>query len=349
MPADLEQRPHRRLNRLTGDWVLVSPQRMRRPWSGQLDAAPAERRPAFDPTCPLCPGNRRAGSATNPAYDGTFAFDNDFGALLPGGSAQATGESAPGEDPMFTAHAVQGACRVICFSPRHDLALADMDESAVASVVGTWARETETLGATYPWVQVFENKGTMMGCSNLHPHGQIWASSVLPNEAAKEDARQREYFSRHGEPLLCHYAAREIESGERLVYASEDWVAVVPYWAVWPFELLVVPRRRVERLPDLTPVERRSLARALTRVLGRYDRLFSVSFPYSMGWHGAPYVTVGTEHWQLHAHIFPPLLRSAAVRKHMVGYEMLAEPQRDTTPEAAAKALQDLGPARDAS
>jgi UDPglucose--hexose-1-phosphate uridylyltransferase len=352
MTRDLERRPHRRQNRLTGEWVLVSPQRMQRPWSGQIDAAPIEQRPAYDPSCALCPGNRRAGGTTNPTYERTFVFDNDFGALLPKGDGAANDaagfegdasfENDASDDLMLVARPVEGACRVICFSPRHDLALAEMDEGAIASVVDTWARETDALGAIYPWVQVFENKGTMMGCSNLHPHGQIWASSVLPNEAAKEDVSQREYFSRHGEPLLCHYADREIASGERVVHADADWVAVVPYWAVWPFELLVLPRRRVHRLPDLTPEERASLARALRRVLGCYDRLFGVSFPYSMGWHGAPYGAEPVSHWQLHAHIFPPLLRSATVRKHMVGYEMLAEPQRDLTPEAAAKTLQAL-------
>jgi UDPglucose--hexose-1-phosphate uridylyltransferase len=344
MTPDLERRPHRRYNRLTGDWVLVSPQRMQRPWSGQVDAAPVEQRPAYDPTCALCPGNRRAGGTTNPSYERTFVFDNDFGALLPGGGSDAAAgfDARASDDPMLLARPVEGACRVICFSPRHDLALAQMEESAIDTVVETWARETEALGALYSWVQVFENKGTMMGCSNLHPHGQIWASSALPNEAAKEDVHQREYFSRHGAPLLCDYASREIESGERLVHADPDWIAVVPYWAVWPFELLVVPRRRVARLPDLAPEERASLARTLRHVLGGYDRLFAVSFPYSMGWHGAPYLAGPMDHWQLHAHIFPPLLRSATVRKHMVGYEMLAEPQRDLTPEAAAKALQAL-------
>jgi UDPglucose--hexose-1-phosphate uridylyltransferase len=367
MTRDLERRPHRRQNRLTGEWVLVSPQRMQRPWSGQVDATPVDARPAYDPTCALCPGNRRAGGATNPRYERTFVFDNDFGALLPAGAADGLvggrsaadanderfeGDGRSSTDPMLVARPVEGACRVICFSPRHDLALADMDEGAIVSVVETWARETDALGALYPWVQVFENNGTMMGCSNLHPHGQIWASSVLPNEAAKEDLCQREYFSRNGAPLLCDYADREIDSGERVVHADADWIAVVPYWAVWPFELLVLPRRRVGRLPDLTPEERASLARALRQVLGCYDRLFAVSFPYSMGWHGAPYgietprreaaANESTRHWQLHAHIFPPLLRSATVRKHMVGYEMLAEPQRDLTPEAAAKTLQAL-------
>jgi UDPglucose--hexose-1-phosphate uridylyltransferase len=339
MTRDFERRPHRRQNRLTGEWVLVSPQRMQRPWSGQIDATPVEQRPAYDPSCALCPGNRRAGGTTNPSYERTFVFDNDFGALLPTGGGAGDFESDASDDPMLVARPVEGACRVICFSPRHDLALAEMDEGAIAAVVETWADETAALGAVYPWVQVFENKGTMMGCSNLHPHGQIWASSVLPNEAEKEDVRQREYFSRHGEPLLCDYALREIENGERVVHADADWVALVPYWAVWPFELLILPRRRVSRLPDLTPEERASLARTLGRVLGCYDRLFAVPFPYSMGWHGAPYGTEAVSHWQLHAHIFPPLLRSATVRKHMVGYEMLAEPQRDLTPEAAAKAL----------
>ncbi len=331
---DLDQYPHRRLNPLSGEWVLVSPQRTQRPWLGQVDAPPAEGRPAYDAGCYLCPGNSRANGIVNPAYDRTFVFDNDFSALL----AQSD-DRAPADDPIFVAEGVRGVCRVLCFSPRHDLTLADMDGPAVENVIDAWARETQALGERYTWVQVFENKGTAMGCSNLHPHGQIWASTRLPNEPAKEDARQRAYFERRRSPLLVDYAARELEIGQRVVCASADWLAVVPYWAVWPYETLIMPRRPFARLPEVPGRERASLAALLQELLGKYDRLFGVSFPYSMGWHGAPFAAGPCDHWQLHAHVLPPLLRSATVKKHMVGYEMLAEPQRDLTPEMAASRL----------
>lgn len=336
---DLQQVPHRRLNPLTGDWVLVSPHRTERPWTGHVDAAQVQSRPRYDPSCYLCPGNRRAGGHANPGYDGTYVFDNDFSALL----TISTEGSVP-EDPMFVAEPVRGACRVICFSPRHDLALADLDDPALVGVIQAWTRETKALGAMYPWVQVFENKGAAMGCSNLHPHGQVWACSALPNEAVKEDAHQRAYLEDRGSVLLVDYARAEIDAGTRIVGQNDDWIAVVPYWAIWPYETLLVPRRQRLRLPDLATAEQASLAPLLGDLLRRYDRLFGVPFPYSMGWHGAPYAQGAVEHWQLHAHVFPPLLRSASVRKYMVGYEMLAEPQRDLTPELAAQRLRALVP-----
>jgi UDPglucose--hexose-1-phosphate uridylyltransferase len=310
--------------------VLVSPHRTERPWLGQVEPPPPENRSPYDPGCYLCPGNRRARGDVNPRYEATFAFDNDFGALVdepPGPS--------DGGDPLFATEPVRGVCRVLCFSPRHDLTLAEMDEPSIARVVDLWAAETASLGARFAWVQVFENKGKAMGCSNLHPHGQVWASEFLPNEAAKEHRLQREYFERHRTSLLVDYARREAELGARVLCAHADWLAVIPYWAIWPFEAMILPRRPVRRLPDLTPAERIGLAALLRELLGGYDRLFGVSVPYSMGWHGAPFGHGPDEHWQLHAHVYPPLLRSATVRKYMVGYEMLAEPQRDLTPERA--------------
>jgi UDPglucose--hexose-1-phosphate uridylyltransferase len=352
MRFDPESDPHRRFNPLTGQFVLVSPHRTKRPWQGQTEPAPRERRPAHDPACYLCPGNRRAQSDVNPDYTGTFVFDNDFSALLPevpdlpdGAQGAAYGSAF---DPLLKIEPVQGTCRVICFSPRHDLSLAEMNVGDIATVVDTWATQTAALGARYRWVQVFENKGAVMGCSNPHPHGQIWATTSLPNEATAEDRQQRTYRDEHGSPLLVDYAQRERDLGLRLVHESEHFMAVVPFWAVWPFEMLILPRHHVARLPDLTPEARADLAVFLRVLLGAYDRLFDVSFPYSMGWHGAPFEpgsdipAGGNAHWQLHAHIYPPLLRSATVKKFMVGYEMLGEPQRDLTAEQAARRLRDL-------
>jgi UDPglucose--hexose-1-phosphate uridylyltransferase len=340
MSFDPESQPHRRYNPLTGQWLLVSPQRTRRPWQGQTESVPTDRRPAYDPACYLCPGNRRAGADVNPSYAGTFVFDNDFSALTPG-VPTLVDPGAP--DPLLWAEPTRGTCRVICFSPRHDLTLAEMDAPAVTGVVDTWAAETAALGETYRWVQVFENKGAVMGCSNPHPHGQIWASSTLPSEPDAEDRHQRAYFEAHRSPLLVDYAARERELSVRIVYENDFFLAVVPFWAIWPFETLIVPRRPVARLPDLGPAERRGLADLLKTVLGACDRLFEVSFPYSLGWHGAPFDAARPhDHWQLHAHVYPPLLRSATVKKFMVGYEMLAEPQRDLTAEQAAARLRDL-------
>lgn len=336
-PSERARASHRRLNPLTGDWVLVSPHRTERPWLGQVEETNPKNQSPYDPTCYLCPGNRRARGDVNPMYAHTFVFDNDFGALLPEAVAFPTAR-----DPLFAAESAVGVCRVVCFSPRHDLSLAQMDSESVGAVIDTLASQTAELGSRYPWVQVFENKGSAMGCSNPHPHGQIWASSFVPNEAAKEDAHQRAYLERHGVNMLEDYVRRELEAGERLVHANAHCVALVPFWATWPFETLIIPRRRVARLPDLDPVERAALAALLHELLGRYDLLFEVPFPYSMGWHGAPFAADSVAHWQLHAHVYPPLLRSASVRKHMVGYEMLALPQRDLTAENAARRLRDL-------
>ena len=329
--------PHRRQNALTGDWVLVSPQRTQRPWLGRRETGGAAPWPAYDSECCLCPGNRRASGEANPVYAGTYAFPNDFPALLPGEAGR-----ADAGHPLLISQAVRGECRVVCFSPRHDLTLPQMPVADIRRVVDMWAEQVADLGRRHRWVQVFENKGGVMGCSNPHPHGQIWASDSLPNEPAKEDDRQREYFARHARDLLGDYLDLEREQGERMVLANDQWAFVTPYWAVWPFETLLIPRRPVGHLPALTDTERDALADILQQMLAAYDRLFQTSFPYSMGWHGAPTDGRDHSHWRLHAHFYPPLLRSAAVKKFMVGYEMLAEPQRDLTPEQAARQLREL-------
>ena len=332
---DQNQHPHRRYNALTGDWILVSPHRTQRPWQGREERAAGDERPAYDPKCYLCPGNERAGGAKNPQYTATCVFTNDFAAMLPNGARS----DSPGSGGLLCNESVSGTCRVICFSPRHDWTLPEMPVEAIRGVVEVWAEQTEELGRNYHWIQVFENKGDVMGCSNPHPHGQIWASDFIPNEPAKEDRQQLAHLRQHGSLLLLDYLKLEMEQNERIVVQNDDWVALLPYWATWPYEILLVPRRHVLRLPDLLETERTSLAEILKRLLTRYDNLFEVSFPYSMGWHGAPTGVGEFGHWQLHAHYYPPLLRSATVKKFMVGYEMLAEAQRDLTPEQAAQTL----------
>lgn len=333
---DFENSPHRRYNPLLDEWVLVSPHRTQRPWQGQQEATAPEGKPPYDPTCYLCPGNERAGGHQNPPYTETFVFQNDYSALLPDG---AEGES---EGSLLKSQGVKGECRVMCFSPRHDLTLTGMELEAISKVIDAWADQVTELGAKYKWVQVFENKGQVMGCSNPHPHGQIWASNFVPSLVSREDASQKAHYQTTGSPLLLDLLAEELKDPKRVVVETEHWVLMVPFWATWPFEYMLVPKRHVTRLPELTTEERNDLAKIMKDGLGRYDRLFQTSFPYSMGWHGAP--TDGSEHphWQLHAHYYPPLLRSATVRKFMVGYEMMAEAQRDLTPELAAKRLREI-------
>ncbi len=336
---DINEHSHQRQNPLTGDWVIVAPHRTKRPWQGQVEKRPPDTRPAHDPNCYLCPGNTRAGGIETPEYSGTFVFDNDFASLLPDNPH---GDVSTGR--FFKTYAETGICRVMCFNPRHDLTLPEMAPAEIRHVVDTWADQVTELGQRddVNYVQLFENKGQMMGCSNPHPHGQIWANRRVPDEPAKEDANQKAYYDEHGSPLLVDYLADELEAKERLLIEEEHWIALVPYWALWPFETMLLPRRHVTEMPALTDDERDNLAVILKRLLTRYDNLFETSFPYSMGWHGKP--TDGGEHphWQLHAHFYPPLLRSATVKKFMVGYEMLGMPQRDLTAEKAAERLREL-------
>ncbi|NLC57442.1 MAG: UDP-glucose--hexose-1-phosphate uridylyltransferase [Armatimonadetes bacterium] len=339
----LAQRPHRRFNPLTREWVLVSPHRVQRPWQGSVEQAPTETRPAYDPGCYLCPGNERAEPPgggprpRNPQYEGTFVFQNDFSALLPGEESEEVAGSS-----LLRARPERGVCRVVVFSPRHDLTLAQMPVEAIRAVVDTWTEEYQALGAL-PWiqhVQIFENKGAIMGCSNPHPHGQIWAQESVPGEPARELASLVDYREAHGgRCLLCDYLAEEVAAGERLVCRNAHFSVVVPFWAVWPFETMVLSHRHVGSLAELTEAERDALADILRRLTTRYDNVFNVSFPYSMGMHQSP--TDGAEHPECHFHLhfYPPLLRSAQVKKFMVGYEMLAEPQRDITAETSAERL----------
>lgn len=330
---------HRRYNPLTGEWILVSPHRTKRPWLGQVEKRAPEVRQRHDPNCYLCPGTERAGGVVNPSYAGTFVFENDFAALLTKGP-----QAELGEETFFRVQPETGICRVICFSPRHDLTLPEMELPDIRRVVDVWGEQVTELGARpdIAYVQLFENKGAMMGSSNPHPHGQLWASHRVPMLPALEETHQAEYFAAHGSPLLMDYLAAEVTAGERVVVENAHWVVVTPYWGVWPYELLLLPRRHVSTLPELTDSERDALAEILKRLLTKYDNLFETSFPYSMGWHGAPTDGGAYPHWQLHAHFYPPLLRSATVKKFMVGYELLANPQRDITPEQAATRLREL-------
>ncbi|MBL6763672.1 MAG: UDP-glucose--hexose-1-phosphate uridylyltransferase [Verrucomicrobiae bacterium] len=331
------EQPHRRWNPLLREWVLVSPHRTKRPWQGQTEPV-TEARPRHDPNCYLCPGNERAGGVRNEDYTDTFVFQNDFAALLD----QGAGVDTSVDDPLFRSTSASGECRVLCFSPRHDLTLAQLPKAGVRRVVDLWAAQSAELGRRWKWAQVFENKGAAMGCSNPHPHGQIWAGDFLPNEVEREDRSQAAYLAAHGSPMLIDYARRESEDGERVVTENGNWIAVVPYWAVWPFETLLLPKHPVRQLEDLNAAARDDLAEALRDLLIRYDNLFQCSFPYSMGWHGAPNGETAVEHWTLHAHFYPPLLRSASVKKFMVGYELLAEAQRDLTAEQAADRLRKV-------
>ncbi len=336
---NLQEHPHRRYDPLRREWVLVSPHRFERPWQGETERVSSETRSAYDPACYLCPGNARAGGVLNPAYEGTFVFDNDFAALLPDTPVGALEESG-----LIVAYSEPGICRVVCFSPRHDLTLSRLPVAEIRRVVDTWTAQYQELGSL-PFinsVQIFENRGAMMGASNPHPHGQVWANASLPNEMARELAALDEYQIRHRACLLCDYLALEQKAKERLVCWNDHFVVLVPFWAVWPFETLVLSLRHVTGLDELSTSERDSLADVLKRVTTHYDNLFRTAFPYTMGFHQRPTDNQPHLECHLHAHFYPPLLRSATVRKFMVGYELLGMPQRDITAETAAARLRSL-------
>ncbi len=336
---DWKQDPHRRFNPLLREWVLVSPHRTQRPWLGQVEETAAASQPEYDPECYLCPGNSRAGGVRNPKYDSTFVFTNDFAALKPDTPADRFEQ-----DELLIAEGEPGICRVVCFSPKHNLTIAAMELPDLRRVVDTWVEQFNDLAAKplINYVQIFENRGAMMGASNPHPHCQIWSNHAVPNEVAKEQASQAEWRDGRGTCILCEYLRIEQAARDRIVEQNDEWLTLVPFWAVWPFETIVIPRRHMPSIDALGDTERNGLADILKRTTARYDRLFEVSFPYSMGFHQRPTDGAAHEEWHLHLHFYPPLLRSATVRKFLVGYEMLAGPQRDITPEAAAERLRSV-------
>ena len=339
MNFNIEDHPHKRYNPLTGDWVLVSPHRSKRPWQGQVEKAALQERPKYDSGCYLCPGNERAGGHKNPDYKGTFVFINDFSALL---TDTPVGEISEGE--LFQAQSESGICKVICFSEDHSLTIPEMEVENIRKVVDVWCEQYEELGnnPSINYVQIFENKGAIMGCSNPHPHGQIWSSNGIPVEPGKECKTQKIYFEKHGRTLLSDYLQAEQEKEVRLLVQNDSFVALVPFWAIWPFEAMIVSKRPVQNILQLTDKERTDLAEVYKKLTIMYDNLFETSFAYSAGIHQAPTDGVDYPEWHFHMHFYPPLLRSATVKKFMVGYEMLATPQRDITAEQAARRLRNL-------
>ena len=333
---DINNDPHTRLNILTGERVLVSPHRSKRPWQGQEEALTLDNRPAYDPSCYLCPGNSRSDGTQNPPYTESFVFVNDFSALL-----KDTPAYVENEDDLLIAEAERGICKVIAFSPRHDLTLPEMEVEAIKAVVDVWQHEFHVLQANtwIKYIQIFENKGAVMGCSNPHPHGQIWAESTIPVEIEKELKQQQLYYEKHQQTLLSAYLALELKKQERILIDNPYFVALVPFWASWPYETMIISKRAVPYITDFTEEEKLDLAATLKELTTYYDNIFKTSFPYSAGMHQAPVNAGEFPSWHWHMHFYPPLLRSATVKKFMVGYEMLANPQRDITPEQAARTL----------
>lgn len=338
MTNHIQDYSHKRLNILTGEWVLVSPHRAKRPWQGQNEDVVDDNRPSHDPSCYLCSGNTRANGEKNPDYEDVFVFTNDFAAL------QKDSEVFSVNDGLFQAKSEQGICKVICFSPDHSKSLANMSVNAIHKVVKTWQHEYKTLGAMdlINYVQIFENKGAIMGCSNPHPHGQIWSQSTLPNEVLKKDTQQLQYYKTHNTTLLSDYLKQELEAGERIIYQNDHFVVVVPFWAIWPFETMIIPKQAQNNISQMSEDESEAFADAISVITKAYDGLFNISFPYSSGIHQAPTSAGDHSHWHWHMSFYPPLLRSATVKKFMVGYEMFGSPQRDITAESAAKTLKSL-------
>jgi UDPglucose--hexose-1-phosphate uridylyltransferase len=338
MKSDYKENPHRRYNILTGEWVLCSPQRNKRPWQGKLEVLANSKRPKYDEKCFLCPKNNRITGDINPDYNDTYVFQNDFGALL---------SDTPFEnhtENLLIAQSERGICKVICFSPDHSLTIADMAESAIVKVIETWQKEYIELGKV-DWinhVQIFENKGEAMGCSNPHPHGQIWAQSSIPHEVALKSKHQLRHFNVKKRSLLSDYVAQELMAKERIIFENDHFVGLVPYWAIWPFETMIIPKTHSPNISDMTAAENNSFAQVLKYITQKYDRLFDTPFPYSMGIHQSPTDSDDHSHWHWHLSFYPPLLRSSTIRKFMVGYEMFGEPQRDISAEYAANLLNNI-------
>ena len=336
---NLEDYSHRRYNPLTAEWIQVSPHRAKRPWQGQVEKTLDDNRLSYDKKCYLCPTNTRASGHKNPNYEHTYSFINDFGAITPD---IPDGEYNDGE--LFQAKSEKGICKVICFSPNHSLTIPEMEISDICKVIDLWIEEFEELGAEsfINYVQIFENKGAVMGCSNPHPHGQIWAQEAIPVEPHKKTKNFLNYFQKNKTNLLVDYVQIELRKNKRILFENNHFVALIPFWATWPFEAMIIPKRHIRRITELTSDEKNSFADAYKKLTVIYDNLFETSFPYSAGIHQSP--TDGNEHkeWQMHMVFYPPLLRSASVKKFMVGYEMLANPQRDITPEQAAQMLKKV-------
>lgn len=339
-----EEYPHRRYNPLTDAWVLVSPHRAKRPWQGQVEKLTNDNRPEHDPDCYLCAGNVRANGEVNPHYEDVYVFNNDFASLLPTIPNPQSSILKNKENDLFKAKTERGVGRVICFSPKHNLTVPEMEVASIRKVVDAWIEEYNTLGAKsfIKYVQIFENKGAIMGCSNPHPHGQIWAQSTVPDEPLKKQKAQLKYFKKHDKTLLSDYLKAELDKKERVLFQNEHFVGLVPFWAVWPFEAMIIPKRPMARITDLNDAEKDAFADAYKQLTVMYDNVFETSFPYSAGIHQAPTDGKTHEEWHFHMAFYPPLLRSATVKKFMVGYEMLANPQRDITPEKAAQILRGV-------